>query len=92
VPGWLRSGPLADLRSAGQERGGYDNPHGHPGHISEQQLLPQSVVGARFYEPAEAEAELAARLQRIRRARGVDGERGVDGARGADGKRGADAR
>ena len=72
VPSWLRSGPLADLRSVGQERGGYDNPHGHPGHLGPQQLLPESVVGERFYEPDEAEAELAARLERIRRARGAE--------------------
>ena len=70
VPGWLRSGPLADLRSAGQERGGYDNPHQHPGHIGPQELLPEGVSGERFYEPDEAEQELALKLERIRRARG----------------------
>jgi putative ATPase len=71
VPGWLRSGPLADLRSVGQERGGYQNPHERPGHLSPQELLPESVVGARFYEPDAAEAELAAQLQAIRRGRGA---------------------
>ncbi len=65
VPAWLRSGPRP-----GQERGGYENPHGRPGHLSPQQLAPASVAGERFYAPDEAEAELAARLQRIRRARG----------------------
>jgi putative ATPase len=65
VPAWLRSGPRP-----GQDRGGYDNPHRHPGHLSAQELLPENVVGARFYEPDEAEAELAARLQQIRGARG----------------------
>jgi putative ATPase len=69
VPAWLRSGPLADLRSAGQERGDYDNPHGHPGHLSPQELAPEAVAGVRFYEPDEAEAELDARLEQIRRAR-----------------------
>ena len=64
VPGWLRSGPRP-----GQDRGGYDNPHGHPGHLSSQELLPEGVAGERFYEPDEAEAQLAERLQRIRRAR-----------------------
>jgi putative ATPase len=67
VPGWLRSGPRP-----GQEVGGYDYPHDHPGHVSPQELLPETVAGARFYEPDEAEAELAARLQRIRRARGQE--------------------
>jgi hypothetical protein len=30
------------------------------------------VEGSRFYEPGEAEAELARRLEEIRRARGRD--------------------
>jgi putative ATPase len=65
VPGWLRSGPRP-----GQDVGGYDNPHGHPGHVSPQELLPETVTGARFYTPDEAEAELARRLQQIRSERG----------------------
>ena len=65
VPGWLRSGPRP-----GQEVGGYDNPHAHPGHVGPQALLPEEVAGARFYKPDEAEAELARRLAQIRRARG----------------------
>jgi putative ATPase len=65
VPGWLRSGPRP-----GQEVGGYDNPHGHPGHLAAQELLPEGVAGKRFYEPDEAEAELARRLEQIRRSRG----------------------
>jgi len=73
VPAWLRSGPLADLRSGGQEQGAYDNPHGHPGHLSRQQLLAQSVADARFYEPDEAEAELGARHEAIRAARRPQG-------------------
>jgi putative ATPase len=72
VPAWLRSGPMAGLRSAGQDRGDYDNPHAHPGHLSSQELLPEGVAGARFYEPDEAEAELEARLEGIRRARRRD--------------------
>jgi putative ATPase len=69
VPAWLRSGPMAGIRSVGQERGDYDNPHAHPGHLSAQELLPEGVAGARFYEPDDAEAELARRLEEIRRAR-----------------------
>ncbi len=38
----------------------YDYPHDHPGHLSPQELLPEGVAGERFYEPGEAEAELAA--------------------------------
>jgi putative ATPase len=65
VPGWLRSGPRP-----GQEVGGYDYPHDHPGHVSPQELLPEEVAGARFYEPDGAEAALAERLAQVRRARG----------------------
>ena len=64
APGWLRSGARP-----GQEVGGYDNPHIHPGHVSPQELLPEGVAGARFYEPDEAEAALERRLQEVRRAR-----------------------
>jgi putative ATPase len=65
VPGWLRPGARP-----GQEVGGYDNPHEHPGHLSPQELLPESVVGERFYAPGEAEAQLAQRLEQVRRMRG----------------------
>ena len=55
----------------GQDVGGYDNPHIHQGHLSPQELLPEGVAGARFYEPDEAEAQLAERLAEVRRARGI---------------------
>jgi putative ATPase len=67
VPGWLRSGPRP-----GQEVGGYDNPHGHPGHLSPQELRSEGLADERFYEPDEAEAQLARRLEQIRRARGQE--------------------
>ncbi len=71
VPGWLQSGPRPrDPRQDGNPPTSYDNPHAHPGHLSAQELLPEGVAGERFYEPDDAEAELAARLQRIRRLRG----------------------
>jgi hypothetical protein len=38
--------------------------------VSDQELLPEEVVGARFYEPGESEAALAERLAEIRRKRG----------------------
>jgi len=65
VPGWLRSGPRP-----GQDQGGYENPHREPGHLGSQELLPETVAGERFYEPDEAEAELAERLREIERGRG----------------------
>jgi len=67
VPSWLRPGARP-----GQQTGGYDNPHERPGHVSPQELLPEGGTGERFYEPDEAEAELARRLERIRRERGVE--------------------
>jgi len=71
--------PPAPLRSASHPgerelgRGvGYDYPHDHPGHLSPQELLPEEVRGARFYELDDAEPELAERLREIRRALGRD--------------------
>jgi putative ATPase len=61
-PPWIRSSTRSD--------GGYDNPHRRPGHFSPQELMPESVIGERFYEPDDAEAALRARLEEIRRARG----------------------
>jgi putative ATPase len=61
--------PPVQLRSGGRGQG-YDSPHSHPGHFSRQELAPGEAVGARFYTPDEAEPELAARLEEIRRARG----------------------
>jgi putative ATPase len=60
----------AYLRSTTRNDGGYDNPHGRPGHLSPQELMPDAVIGRRFYEPDEAEAALRDKLEQIRRARG----------------------
>jgi putative ATPase len=62
------SPPPVQLRSGGRGEG-YDSPHSHPGHISGQELAPAGVEGERFYRPDDAEAELAARLAAIRKAR-----------------------
>jgi putative ATPase len=48
----------------------YDYPHDHPGHLSAQELMPEGLEGARFYEPDDAEAPLRERLEELRRARG----------------------
>jgi putative ATPase len=64
--------PPVQLRSGGRGQG-YDNPHAHPDHVASQELAPEQAVGARFYEPDEAEQELAARLAEIRKARERDG-------------------
>jgi putative ATPase len=61
-PPWLASSTRSD--------GSYDNPHRRPGHFSPQELMPDRAIGARFYDPDEAEAALVERLEEIRRARG----------------------
>ena len=66
--------PPAHLRSSTRSDGDYDNPHRRPGHISPQELMPAPAIGARFYTPDDAEAELARRLAEVRRARGRSGE------------------
>ncbi len=69
--------PPAPLRSAAGGAGrrlgrgvGYDSPHDHPGNVSEQELLPDTVAGTRFYDPGATEDALARRLEEIRRERG----------------------
>ena len=62
--------PPAHLRSSTRSDGNYDNPHRRPGHFTPQELMPDAVIGARFYEPDQAEALLRERLEEIRRARG----------------------
>ena len=56
------------LRPGHGER--YDNPHNHPGHVNSQELMPDRLVGTRFYTPDSAEARFAETLERVRRARG----------------------
>jgi putative ATPase len=71
-------GPAGQAAEHAAGRGGavpaYDYPHDHPGHVSPQELLPERIAGTRFYEPDEAEAELMARLEEVRAARGVEGQ------------------
>ena len=70
-PGYLRSAAYPGAAKLGRGEG-YDYPHARPEAVSPQELLPPDVEGTRFYEPREAEAELARRLEEIRRARGRD--------------------
>jgi len=66
VPAALRSGPRP-----GQDHRVYESPHRSPGHVSSAPVLPEALARERFYEPDEAERELAERLKAIRRARGL---------------------
>ena len=70
-PGPLRSAAYPAAKALGRGQG-YDNPHNHPGHLNEQEHLPEGREKVRFYFPDDAEAELRERLQRIRTARGRD--------------------
>jgi putative ATPase len=65
--------PPDPLRSRFRGGRAYDYPHDRPGHVSGQELLPGSVAGTRFYEPDAMEADLAARLERIRAKRAENG-------------------
>jgi len=49
---------------------GYDYPHSRPGHVNDQEHMPDGLEDLRFYAPDGAEAALAERLAAIRRARG----------------------
>src|SRR3954468_9293797 len=49
---------------------GYDYPHDRPGHLSDQELLPDGLEGETFYRPDDAEAGLRDRLEEVRRSRG----------------------
>jgi putative ATPase len=68
-PDALRSAAYPGAEALGRGAG-YDYPHDRPGHVSPMELMPPGLEGTRFYAPDEAEAELAKRLEEIRRARG----------------------
>ena len=67
-PDHLRSAayPAAAKLGRGQ---GYDSPHAHPGHVSGQTVTPAGLEDVRFYQPDESEADLARRLEELRKAR-----------------------
>ena len=71
-PDHLRSGGYELAKQALGRGVGYESPHRGPGHLSEQEVMPEGLENERFYEPDEAEAALRERLQEIRRARGRD--------------------
>jgi putative ATPase len=68
-PPYLQSAAYPGARALGRGEG-YDYPHDRPDHFSGQELMPDHLVGTRFYAPDEAEAALRERLEEIRRARG----------------------
>src|SRR4051794_4218538 len=70
-PAALRSAAYPGAKALGRGRG-YDYPHAHPGHVNDQEHLPDGLSGLRFYEPDDGEPEMRERLAAIRSARGRD--------------------
>jgi putative ATPase len=68
APAALRSAAYPAARKLGRGRG-YDYPHNHPGHVNDQEHLPEGLDDLRFYFPDEGEPEAKARLEAIRKAR-----------------------
>ncbi len=71
-PGPLRSAAYPAARSLGRGEG-YRSPHGSPGHVNDQEHLPEGLEDLRLYFPDEAESGLAERLAEIRAARRREG-------------------
>jgi putative ATPase len=68
-PAALRSAAYPAARALGRGRG-YDYPHLHPGHVNDQEHLPEGQENVRFYQPDDGEEEFRQRLERLRAARG----------------------
>ena len=70
-PAALQSAAYPGAKKLGRGKG-YDYPHDLPAGVSDQELMPADAVGERFLELSGhgEEAELAERLERIRKSRG----------------------
>jgi putative ATPase len=70
-PDYLRDAHYPGARTLGRGTG-YVYPHDEPGGVSDQELMPAELRGARFYEPTERgfERTLRERLEALRRRRG----------------------
>ena len=49
VPMHIRNAPIEDMKKLGYHNG-YKYPHDYPGHVVEQQYLPDKMVGTKYYE------------------------------------------
>jgi putative ATPase len=73
-PPWLRSASYAGAKALG--RGvGYDYPHGNPGHLSSQDVMPEGLSGIRFWSADGQEEALLRRAEEIRLGRRPPDER-----------------
>lgn len=52
IPMHIRNAPIQDMKSLGYSNG-YLYPHDFPGHIVEQQYLPDEMLGTKYYIPDE---------------------------------------
>ena len=52
IPMHIRNAPVQDMQNFGYSNG-YKYPHDYPGHVVEQQYLPDEMVGTRYYLPDE---------------------------------------
>ena len=68
-PPALQSTAYPAARKLGRGRG-YDYPHGHAGHVNDQEHMPDGLEAMRFYFPDEGEPEARERLAALRKARG----------------------
>ena len=48
VPMHIRNAPIEDMKNLGYHQG-YKYPHDYPGHVVEQQYLPDKMLGAKYY-------------------------------------------
>ncbi len=70
-PAALRSAAYPGAKALGRGRG-YEYPHDRPGHVNDQEHLPDGLSGLRFYTPDDGEPGMRERLAAIRAARGRD--------------------
>jgi putative ATPase len=68
-PDHLRSAAYPGAKALGRGEG-YDYPHGKPGSVSPQELMPAGLEAERFYDAREAEPQLRERLEQVEKARG----------------------
>jgi len=79
VPLHLRNAVTPLMKGFGYGEG-YRYAHSYEGHIAEQEHLPATLVGTRFYEPSDQghEAEMAERLERAKTATELPNDRTDD--------------
>src|SRR4051795_13550615 len=70
-PAALRDAHYAGAKALGRGKG-YDYPHDHPGHVNDQEHLPEGLEDLRFYDPGDAEPTMRDRLTAARNARRRD--------------------